>query len=68
MPFPTTNRSFSILIFTSEVSTTPSQRSFIVVSIPVAHPDAPPEKGYVRGRYVSVENCRETPEGVVWTM
>ncbi|GAA5822490.1 hypothetical protein JCM5353_000527 [Sporobolomyces roseus] len=69
MPFPTTNRSFSFLIFTSEVpASTSSQRSFIVVSIPVAHPEAPPEKGYVRGRYVSVENCRETPEGVVWTM
>ncbi|GAA6009440.1 hypothetical protein JCM11491_003557 [Sporobolomyces phaffii] len=67
-PFPASNRSFSFLIVTCEVATTPSERSFIVVSIPVAHPDAAPEKGYVRGRYVSVENCRETPEGVVWTM
>ncbi|GAA5979324.1 hypothetical protein JCM5350_006968 [Sporobolomyces pararoseus] len=66
-PFPASNRSFSFLIFTSELPST-AERSFIVVSIPVAHPDAPPEKGYVRGRYVSVENCRETPEGVVWTM
>ncbi|GAA5881389.1 hypothetical protein JCM16303_000158 [Sporobolomyces ruberrimus] len=67
-PFPATNRSFSFVIFTYELPAASSGRSFIVVSIPVAHPDAPPEKGYVRGRYVSVENCRETPEGVVWTM
>ncbi|GAA5946937.1 hypothetical protein JCM3765_002084 [Sporobolomyces pararoseus] len=66
-PFPASNRSFSFVIFTSELAST-SERSFIVVSIPVAHPGAPPEKGYVRGRYVSVENCRETPQGVVWTM
>ncbi|GAA5905266.1 SRPBCC family protein [Sporobolomyces salmoneus] len=67
-PFPASNRSFSFVIFTSEVPSSSSERSFIVVSIPVAHPDAPPEKGYVRGRYVSVEQCRQTDQGVVWTM
>ncbi|GAA5938546.1 SRPBCC family protein [Sporobolomyces koalae] len=67
-PFPASNRSFSFLIFTSEAPSASAEKSFIVVSIPVAHPEAPPEKGYVRGRYVSVENCRDTPQGVIWTM
>ncbi|GAA5967010.1 hypothetical protein JCM11641_000414 [Rhodosporidiobolus odoratus] len=41
-------------------------RSFVVVSIPV---NAPVEKGFVRGRYVSVEHVQETEEGgTVWTM
>ncbi|GAA6060243.1 hypothetical protein JCM10212_003483 [Sporobolomyces blumeae] len=69
-PFPATNRSFTFLIATVEPnpSAPPGSRSFIVVSIPVAHPDAPPEKGYVRGRYVSVEECKEQGQEVVWTM
>ncbi|BGP14500.1 hypothetical protein JCM10213_003086 [Rhodosporidiobolus nylandii] len=41
-------------------------RSFVVVSIPA---DVPAEKGFVRGRYVSLEHVQETEEGgVVWTM
>lgn len=33
----------------------------MVVSIPVAHPDAPPRDGMVRGQYESVEMIREIP-------
>ncbi|GAA5873989.1 hypothetical protein JCM1840_006111 [Sporobolomyces johnsonii] len=75
-PFPASNRSFTFLLYTAEQSPVPSVRnperllrSFVVVSIPVALPEAPPEKGFVRARYVSVEQVKERDEGgVVWTM
>jgi hypothetical protein len=39
-------------------------RHYMVVSIPVEHPDAPPRTGLVRGRYESVEMIREViPHG-----
>lgn len=41
-------------------------RSFLVISIPVAHPT---ESGYTRGKYVSVEHVAERPDGQIeWTM
>lgn len=36
-------------------------RHWMVVSIPVDHPDAPPRQGLVRGQYESVELIREIP-------
>jgi TolA-binding protein len=36
-------------------------RHYIVVSIPVTHPDAPARNGMVRGQYESVEMIREIP-------
>ena len=53
---------------TTENSTESSSvpRSFQVVSIPVNHPEAPIRKGFVRGRYVSVEEVVEQSDEVVW--
>ncbi|GAA6051965.1 hypothetical protein JCM3770_002987 [Rhodotorula araucariae] len=75
-PFPASRRAFVFRILTVSLPPRPSPsdptralRSFLVVSIPTTHPDAPEEKGYVRGRYVSVEEVREGDDGVlVWTM
>lgn len=44
----------------SKVGTT-IPRHFMVVSIPVSHPDAPPRNGMVRGFYESIEMIREIP-------
>lgn len=63
--FPASNRDFTFLILTKE--TTPTEggpRSFVVISIPY---DAPHEKGWVRARYVSFEEVKETPEGLIWS-
>lgn len=83
-PGPTSPREFITLLITSENalsdaskvgSTTP--RHWMVVSIPVTHPEAPPRDGMVRGFYESIEMIREIPlEGnedaetnpVEWTM
>ncbi|GAA5855781.1 hypothetical protein JCM8547_000354 [Rhodosporidiobolus lusitaniae] len=78
---PAAKRDFTFLILTRETTAPPPSptsspttttaapaalHSFAVVSIPV---DAPAEKGFVRGRYVSVEHVQETEEGgVLWTM
>ncbi|KAE8267175.1 hypothetical protein A4X09_0g5177 [Tilletia walkeri] len=47
-------------------------RSFLIVQVPVFHPDAPEKKGYVRGAYASVEAVYEAsgPTGTetVWKM
>ncbi|BGP30747.1 hypothetical protein JCM10296v2_002504 [Rhodotorula toruloides] len=70
------NRDFTFLLLTTPLPPRPSAsdsthtlRSFIVISIPVEHPA---EKGYVRGRYVSVEHVQELDEaeggGVEWVM
>lgn len=73
LPFPTTNRDFVILIYTTETTpqpTTPDEvvpRSFQVVSIPFDHEDAPERKGWCRGKYVSVEQVIEEGQEVVWT-
>lgn len=45
------------------------QRRLRVVTVPCEHPDAPPRKGYVRGRWASVEEVEEVAEGGVgWRM
>ncbi|KZM24832.1 uncharacterized protein EKO05_0003481 [Ascochyta rabiei] len=67
-PGPTSPREFITLLITSENAlseaskigcTTP--RHWMVVSIPVSHPDAPPRDGMVRGFYESIEMIREIP-------
>ncbi|XPS81172.1 hypothetical protein M3J09_013113 [Ascochyta lentis] len=67
-PGPTSPREFITLLITSENalseaskvgSTTP--RHWMVVSIPVSHPEAPPRDGMVRGFYESIEMIREIP-------
>ncbi|OSS51099.1 hypothetical protein B5807_04365 [Epicoccum nigrum] len=67
-PGPTSPREFITLLVTSENalsdasnidSTTP--RHWMVVSIPVTHPDAPPRNGMVLGQYESIEMIREIP-------
>lgn len=74
-PGPTAPREFITLLLTSDnvlselsaprdgnnVSTTTLPRHYIVVSIPLTHPDAPPRSGLVRGMYESVEMIREIP-------
>lgn len=72
-PGPTTPREFITLLLTtdhgmSEMSaaeTTGGQshvpRSFMIVSKPTSHPDAPERQGYIRGHYESVELIREVP-------
>ncbi|KAJ8295997.1 hypothetical protein OF846_001322 [Rhodotorula toruloides] len=70
------NRDFTFLLLTTPLPSRPSAsdstralRSFVVISIPVEHPS---EKGYVRGRYVSVEHIQELDEaeggGIEWIM
>ncbi|BGP23440.1 START-like domain containing protein [Rhodotorula toruloides] len=74
--FPASNRDFTFLLLTISLPPRPippdtarQLRSFIVISIPVEHPA---EKGYVRGRYVSVEHVQELDEaeggGIEWVM
>lgn len=70
--FPTTNRDFVELIYTIDTfqptipGTPPSPRSFQVVSVPFEHPEAPVRKGWIRGKYVSVEEVVEEENEVVW--
>lgn len=66
LPFPTTNREFVILIATKDVTTAGGPRKFQVVTVPTEHPDAPEgRKGFVRGRYSSVEEVEELEGGGV---
>jgi len=72
-PGPTTPREFITLLLTtdhgmSEKSAAESKsgqshvpRSFMIVSKPTSHPDAPERQGYIRGHYESVELIREIP-------
>jgi hypothetical protein len=67
-PGPTAPREFITLLLTSENGLTEASkvgnaipRHYIVISIPVTHPDAPPRQGLVRGFYESVEMIREIP-------
>jgi hypothetical protein len=74
-PGPTSPRDFVTLLLTTEGGLSDSSvphnghektngnipRHYIVVSIPVDHPDAPLRSGYVRGQYESVEMIRELP-------
>lgn len=67
-PGPTSPREFITLLITSDQCLTDASkvgstipRHFMVVSIPVSHPDAPPRNGMVRGFYESIEMIREIP-------
>ncbi|KAJ9657319.1 hypothetical protein H2201_008223 [Coniosporium apollinis] len=67
-PGPTAPREFITLLLTSDGALSDKSaikqsipRHYMVVSIPVTHPDAPPRNGYVRGEYESVEMIREIP-------
>ncbi|KAI8936680.1 hypothetical protein NX059_007075 [Plenodomus lindquistii] len=67
-PGPTSPREFITLLITSDTCLTDASkvgdivpRHFMVVSIPVNHPNAPPRNGMVRGYYESIEMIREIP-------
>ncbi|KAL5116852.1 hypothetical protein ACEQ8H_005204 [Pleosporales sp. CAS-2024a] len=67
-PGPTSPREFITLLITSDNCLTEASkigsavpRHYMVVSIPVSHPDAPPRNGMVRGFYESIECIRELP-------
>ncbi|CRG85795.1 hypothetical protein PISL3812_02808 [Talaromyces islandicus] len=68
-PGPTTARDFVAMIMTTdsmpgeeeEKGDNSSPSSFLVVSKPCIHPEAPPNDNYVRGQYESVELIRELP-------
>lgn len=67
-PGPTSPREFITLLITSDKCLSEASkvgdaipRHFMVVSIPVNHPDAPPRTGMVRGYYESIEMIREIP-------
>ncbi|KAF1986704.1 hypothetical protein K402DRAFT_332028 [Aulographum hederae CBS 113979] len=75
-PSPVSPREFITLLLTtdsglSDLSTIQGEdiprssqiipRHYMVVSVPVTHPDAPPRDGLVRGQYESVEMIREIP-------
>ncbi|KAH9873326.1 hypothetical protein J1614_005724 [Plenodomus biglobosus] len=67
-PGPTSPREFITLLITSDTCLSDASkigdivpRHFMVVSIPVSHPDAPPRTGMVRGFYESIEMIREIP-------
>ncbi|OCL12458.1 hypothetical protein AOQ84DRAFT_386108 [Glonium stellatum] len=67
-PGPTTPREFITLLLTSDNCLTEASkvsntipRHYMVVSIPVTHPDAPPRDGLIRGFYESIELIREIP-------
>lgn len=71
MPFPTSNRDFVYLITVYENETQSASgktlRSFVVISIPVSHPN---QSGFVRGKYAAIEQIKELEEeeGIEWTM
>ncbi|KAF2183166.1 hypothetical protein K469DRAFT_635672 [Zopfia rhizophila CBS 207.26] len=67
-PGPTSPREFITLLLTSDNCLTDASkvgntipRHYMVVSIPVTHPEAPPRNGLIRGYYESVEMIREIP-------
>ncbi|KAF2712948.1 hypothetical protein K504DRAFT_397743 [Pleomassaria siparia CBS 279.74] len=67
-PGPTAPREFITLLLTSENGLTDASkvgntipRHYMVISIPITHPDAPPRNGLVLGVYESVEIIREIP-------
>ncbi|KAK2812590.1 hypothetical protein FQN50_001234 [Emmonsiellopsis sp. PD_5] len=74
-PGPAAPRDFVALLLTSDVALDigrsssqavddtagHSPRSYMVISKPCKHPDAPPRQGYIRGDYESVEFIREIP-------
>ncbi|KAF1816549.1 hypothetical protein P152DRAFT_428733 [Eremomyces bilateralis CBS 781.70] len=65
-PGPTSPRDFvTLLLTTSSDEQTPpidtTGRTYMLVSIPVDHPQAAPRQGLIRGHYESVEIIREIP-------
>ncbi|KAL1971140.1 hypothetical protein VTN77DRAFT_91 [Rasamsonia byssochlamydoides] len=62
-PGPTTPRDFVTLMITTDRADDDEDdtRSYLIVSKPCDHPDAPPRGGYIRGQYESVEFIREIP-------
>lgn len=72
-PGPTTPREFIELLLTTDHGMSDKSaaqledgrkhipRSFMIVSKPVTHPEAPGRQGYIRGQYESVELIREIP-------
>ncbi|PGH04855.1 hypothetical protein AJ80_08464 [Polytolypa hystricis UAMH7299] len=72
-PGPATPRDFVTLLITSDMlhdrgpggeeegdsSSAGAPRSYMIVSKPCEHPDAPPRQGYIRGQYESIEFIRE---------
>ncbi|CBX91740.1 hypothetical protein LEMA_P072480.1 [Plenodomus lingam JN3] len=67
-PGPVSPREFITLLITSDTCLSDASkvgqtipRHFMVVSIPVSHPGAPPRDGLVRGIYESIEMIREIP-------
>lgn len=67
-PGPTSPREFITMLITSPNCLTDASqvgsaipRHYMVVSIPVDHPNAPPRDGMVRGFYESIEMIREIP-------
>lgn len=67
-PGPTSPREFITLLISSDNCLSDASkvgssipRHYVVVSIPVSHPDAPPRSNMVRGSYESVEMIREIP-------
>ncbi|KAJ5157290.1 uncharacterized protein N7482_008390 [Penicillium canariense] len=66
-PKPTAPRDFVAMIITSDVGlqvggTKQPGRSWIMISKPCDHPDAPHKYGYTRGEYESIELIREIPK------
>ncbi|EMD00498.1 hypothetical protein BAUCODRAFT_28851 [Baudoinia panamericana UAMH 10762] len=73
MPPPVTPRDFVPLLMTTESGLSEKSgleveqgkkhvpRSFMIVSKPLEHPDAPERSSFVRGQYESVELIREIP-------
>ncbi|KAI0180444.1 hypothetical protein GGR52DRAFT_531347 [Hypoxylon sp. FL1284] len=61
-PGPTTPRDFITLLLSTEsaVDDAPgTPRHYMLVSKPCIHPECPPQQGYIRGQYESVEFIRE---------
>ncbi|KAK5173890.1 uncharacterized protein LTR77_002571 [Saxophila tyrrhenica] len=73
MPPPVSPRDFLTLLLSTDKGLTEKSgaeldsgkkhvpRSYMVVSRPLDHPDAPPRSSFVRGQYESVELIREIP-------
>jgi Protein of unknown function (DUF3074) len=60
------DRDFLIAIYTPPPQT---EKSFMIISRPVIHPDAPVQAHYTRGLYESIEFVRDLgEEGVEWLM
>jgi hypothetical protein len=62
MPLGTTNREFAALVVTNDLPSKSgsTDRSFVVVQVPVL--DVPISKGFVRGKYTSVEHVEEVTD------